>query len=186
MSIATDITGNAVGGTNQLMEMLTLISDTKQFEAKLKALQDATETHRKHIALVGPADEIVRLRDDAAKTKKTADEYAQKRKKEADEVLADAKAEAARLVAEAQASADRLAEEAKKTKLEVGKELAEAKATTAGIKDLNKQTAARLKELEAEKDALVRVKKAAEDERAAFQSLKDTLIAKHKAFIEGL
>lgn len=92
MSIATDITGGSSSGANQLMEMLSLISDAKQYETKLKALQEATEVHRKHISLVGPADEILRLRDDAAKTKASADEYATARKKEADEAVASAKA----------------------------------------------------------------------------------------------
>lgn len=186
MSIATDITGGSAGGANQLMEMLSLISDPKQYEARLKALQDATEVHRKHISLVGPADEIVRLRDEAAAKKKQADEYAAKVKQEADDALAAAKVEAKGLVADAKAAADKLTQEAKKAQAEVNSQLEAAKAATADAEKLQKQAATKLKSLEAEKVELLRVKAAVDEERVGFQSLKDELIAKHKAFIEGL
>ena len=62
MSISNNIDGST-GGSGQLLDFLSLVTNPKIYEAKIKTLQEVTATHQKFVELVAPATEIMDLRE---------------------------------------------------------------------------------------------------------------------------
>ncbi len=187
MSIARDITGAAISdGSDKLFSLLALVSNPKVYEAKVKELQDLTAQNKKYVDAVGPVDDIVRLRNEAAELHKAARAKAEEAEKAAAEALKNAQAEAAAVIAAAKEAADKLA--------------GEAKAATKKANDLTKKSTDRATALDAREAELgklaesLRVKDAAlvkaladaEVAKNEAAKAKDDLLAKHKAFLQGL
>jgi len=63
MSIANSITGGS--SSNQLMDLLAVVANPEVYKAKLDALDAATAENKKYVEALGPASEIVALRDEA-------------------------------------------------------------------------------------------------------------------------
>jgi cell division septum initiation protein DivIVA len=185
MSISNNIDGS-VGGNNQLLDFISLVTNPKAYEAKIKALQDATEANQKFVELVAPATEIMDLREKlkadkaAAKTaleeaKIKADDIAKKAQATADAIIADAKAKAEQLTNEAQAAAD----DAKAAQSEARRGANDVKKAKTEYENLNadlKNQQVELAKSQAEAEA---IRKQVEEDRA-------DLIAKHTAFIKSL
>lgn len=185
MSIANNIDGSNAGA-NQLLDLLSLVSNPKLYEAKVKSLEEATAENKKYVELVGPAAEIMAMRSEA--TQAVA---------EAKAVLADAGVKATQLLDEAKRKAEELVSEAKtkttKQKANADAILEEAKQKAAEVSaaeisvniskdELDKQIAAyntKLAEVE-------QAKKEVEAAKNKFNSAYNSIIAKHKAFIESL
>lgn len=96
--IATDITGNVPSGSAQLLNLLQVVSNPKEYEAKVKALEEATAAHAAIVNAVGPASEIPALRDKAAADVAEAKAALEQAKAQAVEIVTQAKAEAASAV----------------------------------------------------------------------------------------
>lgn len=185
MSISNNIDGS-VGGNNQLLDFISLVTNPKAYEAKIKALQEATETNQKFVELVAPATEIMDLREkikaDKAATKSAleeakikADVTIKNAQATADAILADAKAKAEQLTNEAQAAADD-AKAAQSEARRSANEVKKAKTDYDNLNDSLKDQQAQLAKTQAEADA---IRKEVEADRA-------DLIAKHTAFIKSL
>lgn len=185
MSIATNIDGSS-GNANQLLDLLSVVSNPKVYEAKVKALQDATEENKKFVELVGPASEILQLRaqaelDAANAEAKLADADAQALqivndgKRKADAMVSEAKEQAQKLKNEA----DALIADAKQKAEEAS--LAQTQANAAKVELDKAMGEVHKRGLEAEA-----AKKAAVEAEAKFNKAYDSIIAKHKAFIESL
>lgn len=184
MSIATDITGGAA--SNQLLDLLSLVANPAVYEAKVKALQDATEENRKFVEAVGPASEILKLREQAAAMRDEADKYRQDAFSDGDAQLKKAQAQAAAIVAEAQAKADVLMGQ-------VQSELADAKAARAAVEQLRasadsaqKAAAASIEAANQREAAAKAAQDAADAAKTDAEAIKADILAKHKAFIESL
>lgn len=184
--ISTDITGNAGGDASQVFNLLAVVANPDAYGAKLKALVEATEEHKKFIALVAPAAEIRKIREEIEGDKALAKQELKDAKREADKAKADAKAAAKVTTDKADKVLVDAQEQAAKTVADAQKELSDAKALAAALKSQLAAAAA------AEKDALARANELkqslaiVEADRAAVQAARDALIAKHKAFIESL
>ena len=63
MSISTNIDGSTVGGANQLLDLLSLVSNPAVYEAKVKSLQNAIAENQKYVEAVAPVSEILDLRE---------------------------------------------------------------------------------------------------------------------------
>lgn len=186
MSISTDITGNVVNSTNQLFDLLALVSNPTQYEAKLKALQDATEEYKKHVALVGPASEILQIREGMDAARKDLDELIAAKQKEAEDELSSAKEQAQGILASSKEEFERNKQAAQLLIKEANSTLSGARTTKKQAEELLKVTEARAKQLDEDKKAVEELRATAEATIAEYQALKDELAAKHKAFIEGL
>ena len=185
MSITNNIDGSS-GNANQLLDLLSVVSNPKVYEAKVKSLQEAIDQNKKYVELVGPASEVLALRDKA-----------QQDAAEAEKLVEDAKAQALQIVNDGQRRADALVSEAKgqaqKLKNEADELIKEAKQKSADASLA--ETKANATKVELEKTLLSYEKKIAELEEAKQEAIEagrkfnkayDTIIAKHKAFIESL
>jgi cell division septum initiation protein DivIVA len=186
MSISTNIDGSIGGGANQLLDLLSLVSNPAVYEAKVKSLQATIAENQKYVEAVAPVSEILDLREKVkadkaasvtalAEAKVKADGIVKTAQDKADGIIADANAKATQLTSEAQAVADdaKWAQaEARKGANDVKKAKAEYDALSASLSGQQAQLA----KAQADADA---AKKEAED-------LKADLIAKHTAFIKSL
>lgn len=186
MGISTNIDGSTVSGADNVLSLISLISDPVAYKARIDELNAATEENRKFIELIAPAQDIVVLRSklaaeladavDATKTAKVdADVLVRDAKAAADGIVSDAKAKAATIIADADAIKAANDSSAK----ELAKELSDARADRAALSKA-------AKEASDARDAADAEKAAASTERAAFAADREAIIAKHKAFIESL
>lgn len=185
MSISNNIDGS-VNGANQLLDLLSAVSNPAVYESKVKALQDATAEYNKAIALVGPAKDILAIRDEIEAERTEAKEATEKAKIEATKVTAEAKVRAGQTIDDANEQAARTIASANTLKAEAEDKLAEA---------ASKALMAEKAKLEADKVAgelsgkVAELEKAIADNEAAklaYGEAKAEVIAKHKAFIESL
>ena len=185
MSISNNIDGT-VGGNNQLLDFISLVTNPKAYEAKIKALQEATEANQKFVELIAPATEIIDLREKlkadkaAAKTaleeaKIKSDVTVKTAQATADAILADAKAKAEQLTIEAQAAAD----DAKAAQSEARKSANEVKKAKSDYDNLSVS-------LKDQQDELAKTQAKAEAVKKEAEALRADLIEKHTAFIKSL
>jgi len=111
MSIATSITGGSA--SSQLMDLLAVMANPNAYKAKLDALEAATAENKKYVEALGPASEIIDLRDQAKALREEADAYKTTTTAEANAFLVAAKNQAATVVADAKAQSDQLIAAAK-------------------------------------------------------------------------
>lgn len=185
MSITTNIDGSS-GNSNQLLELLSVVSNPKVYEAKVKALQEATDENKKYVELVGPASEILALREKAKQDAEEAERLLSEAKSQASNAISQSKVQAKEIVEDAKAEAEQIKQHAEaladnaKEKLAAAS-LAETKVNASKVElekallTVEKMTA----ELNADKQATI-------DAAKALHEAREELIAKHKAFIESL
>ena len=70
--ISTDITGNSGGDVSQVFNLLAVVANPDVYTKKLTDIVNATEENKKFVALVGPANEILQLKEDAKKDRELA------------------------------------------------------------------------------------------------------------------
>lgn len=183
--ISTNIDGS-VAGSNDMANLLTLMSDPKGYATKLAELQEATAENRKYVELVGPASEIVRLRTQISDDREAASAALLAAKKEAEDILIAAKDDAASIktataleAASVRDEAKRVNAEAKKLKASLTSAIAEAKASKDEAEQATSAANARVGEIEAAKAVLEAATVAADARRL-------DIIERHKLFIESL
>lgn len=138
--ISTDITGGSGGDTAQVFSLLAVIANPDLYTQKLTDMVNATEENKKFVALVGPATEILQLKDEAKKDREEARKELQQAKADAaekkaesartnKEVLAKAEADAAKIrtdAAELKTAQAALVKEVEKLKADLVKATADA------------------------------------------------------------
>ena len=63
--IANNIDGSS-GNSSQVLDLLALVAaDPKVYQSKLKELQDAADRNQKYVEAIGPASDIIILRQQA-------------------------------------------------------------------------------------------------------------------------
>jgi hypothetical protein len=185
MAISNNIDGS-VGSSNQLLDLLSVVSNPKVYEAKIQDLQDATDAYNKAIALAGPADEIVDLRAKAKADRDAAKAELSDAKAKASKALADANAQANNVILDATNKANDIVNAAKNKQADTDKLQADVVASQNEVQKLqdaaNKLNATAQKKLD---DAASLLSKAKDAQQQA-DADKASVIAKHKAFIESL
>jgi hypothetical protein len=181
--IITNIDGSIGGSSNQLLDLL---SNPEAYTAKLKALQDATTANNKTISLVGPASQVLQLRDDAVVALNTAKQKLADAQIAANEIKQAAQDEAAGLLSSARLQAQQLVADATTLKSEAGAALAtaqaNAKSATAAEAKAKEANAASQAATLALNNAIATAQTAEE----AAQAIKAEIIAKHEKFIKSL
>jgi cell division septum initiation protein DivIVA len=180
---------NSIDGSssNQVLDLLSILSGSPEVYAnKLKALQDATAEHQKFVEAVGPAGDIIGLRNQAIVDRDAAKQELSAAKVEAKALVAQAKADAQSTVDAANSKAEAIISEADTQKLTADVLLTKAQqANAAAIKAQAKAdgdtAAAQAKSLELDK-AITNANLA----KAEADATKADIVAKHKAFIESL
>lgn len=173
-------------GSNQLMDLLTVVANPAAYKAKVDALEAATAENKKYIELVAPADEILKLRDTVAQNAADSQAALEKASAEAASTIADAKAQAAELVKTAQAKADALTAKAQAADTEAQAKLADAQKAMAGAAALQKNANDQMTEYASKLQALEKAKAELDTANADIAVIKADLLAKHQAFIASL
>ena len=185
MSIANNIDGSS-GSTNQLFDLLTVVSNPAVYQTKLKALEDATAEHKKYVELVGPASDILTLKEKSQKDAQEAAGVLDSAKQQATGLISDAKVQASDIVALAKTEASKLKADAQDV-MDAAK-LVKTQADSAAAQAVQAQAKAELASAEA--NAKVKeLDKAIADANATkedAEAVKAEIVAKHKAFIESL
>ena len=163
MSISTNIDGSS-GASSQLFDLLTVVSNPQAYQAKLKALEDATAESKKFVELVAPASEIIALKEKSKADAQEAADVLSEAKSKAQTVVADANRKAKDIVSEAQSEAEEAISGAAIVRAEADKLLTQAKAELA---------AAQKAKADAEQARASAESKAQELEQAIAEALKD-------------
>jgi hypothetical protein len=139
--ISTDITGNSGGDASQVFNLLAVVANPDMYAKKLTDMVNATEENKKFVALVGPANEILQIKEDSKRDREEAQKELQQAKVDAaekkatatragKEALAKAEADAAAIRADAaalKAVQAALVQEAETLKADLADAIAEAK-----------------------------------------------------------
>jgi len=101
------IVGNMPGESGKLLEMLQIISDKGLYESRIAQFEEVKRQANEAIALVGPAAEVMNLRDAAKADREAAAAELQRSAKERQDAAKEAQEAGARVLAAAQASANK-------------------------------------------------------------------------------
>jgi len=185
MSISTNIDGSS-SSTNQLFDLLTVVSNPAVYQTKLKALEDATAEHKKYVELVGPASDILTLKAKSQKDAQEAASVLDSARQQATDLISDAKAQASGIVAVAKTEADNIKADAQQVVIMANaiKTKAEFTASQAAQTQVNAEAVVK----EANNKVIQLDKEIADAQTAkdAANALKADILAKHKAFIASL
>ena len=184
--ISTDITGGAGGDASQVFNLLAVVANPEVYGEKLKALVTATDEHKKFVALVAPASEILELRKQIALDKQAAVKLVADARAEAAEITAAATLKVQAMTTETQAlvaTARGLAADAQAASTA---KLAEIDAVLGDLKTRLAAATAAEKAAKKQTEAVVSEKKLLESEKEQVVAIKTTLIAKSKAFAEDI
>ena len=186
MSISTNIDGSTVSGTDDVLSLISLISDPVAYKKKIDALNAATDENRKFVELVAPAKDIIVLRDKAKVELDEAVDLKKKAQADADAQFAAAQSAVAKIIDDANSKAAGIIASAEAAKAEADATAAEASKNLAAMKNERAALTKATKEANAARDAANAEKEDAEAAKAAVVSERNALIAKNKAFIESI
>ena len=185
MSIATSITGGS-GASNQLLDLLAVVANPDVYKAKLDALEEATAANKVFVEAIGPASEIVALREEAAVATQNAKDTLAQAQAQAEQMKQEAAVNASAVVTAAQAKADSLVAEATKTKNEAEQLLVQAQEAIRKAEEAQAVADNAKVSVEAQAQMLQASQEEADKALADAQALKADILAKHDAFIKGL
>lgn len=183
--ISTNIDGT-VPGSNTLVELLGLISNPEAYAKKLAELEKATSEYKAYVALMGPANEIEKLRAEAGLDREKAAAATEFAKKFSKTLMDEAKEDAAAIVVKAKEDAKGLRDEAKvvnaeakKLKAALADALEDAKAAKLEADVKIAEAAAAAAEANTKAEELVKA-------IADLAAEKEAIAVRHKQFIESL
>jgi len=183
--ISSSIDGS-VGGSSQLLDLLSLISDTKAYDDKLQALEAATAENKKYVELVAPASDIVYLREALQKEYAAAKEELLNAKQSAAEIVKSAEADAASVRDSANTFANDIKAQAQRTLNDAQAQKADVEKAISDAQAAEKQSVRNASELRKLAADAKTVKESAAVAQAEAEQVKADLIAKHQGFIDSL
>ena len=171
---------------NQLLDFLSVIANPDVYANKLKELQAATEENKKYVEAVAPVSDIVALRESLYRQNADATDALDAAKAQAAQIVSDAQTSAAGIVADAQAQAQTIIAQATAVKENTDVLSAQVTAALADAKKAEKEAKASTSLAKAQSDSAAAAQTAAEALQAEVNDIKAALLAKTKAFVEGL
>lgn len=170
---STGINGRQKSETDQVFNLLNIISNPEEYSKRMKALSDATEENRKFVELAAPASEILKVREEVAAAKVAAEAELAAAKADAKKSKADADAKAKDIIEKASAKAKQLTDDAFAIRETAVQEKSNADALKAKLdaelaaaKKATDEAKAAAKAADEARVALEAAKKAADDEKA--------------------
>jgi cell division septum initiation protein DivIVA len=171
---------------NQLLDFLSVIANPDVYATKLKELQAATEENKKYVEAVAPVSDIVALRESLYRQNADAADALEAAKTQAAQIVGDAQISATVIVSDAQAQAQTIVAQATATKEGADALSAQVAAALADAKKAEKEAKAATAAAKAQSDSAAAAQAATEALQAEVSDIKAALLAKTKAFIEGL
>jgi hypothetical protein len=184
--ISTNIDGSPVGGANQLFDLLSVVSNPAEVKKRIADLQKAQADAEAVINLVGPAEQVIKFRDQAAKDKDAAAAILADAQGKADSMVASASTQAAAIIESANASVSNLLADAKAKNDAAAAAIAVVNKQQSDLKAAQDAIAQAAVQLNAQKADLAAQIVAAKKAQDNAEALKQEIIAKHKAFIESI
>jgi hypothetical protein len=178
--------GSPVNGASQLFELVEVLSNPEVYAAKVKALEDAAAKNQKFVELVGPADQIAKLREKAQADADKAAEVLEKATKEASELGQAARDQAAGLIAAAKAKADAMISDAAAAKSAADAIIADASAKLQDAQNAQKKVDDAYKAIDGLQAQLASRIAATEASKADYEAAKASIIAKHEQFLKNM
>lgn len=184
--ISTDITGNSGGDASQVFNLLAVVANPDMYAKKLTDMVNATEENKKFVALVGPANEILQLKDASKKDREDAQKELQQAKADAAERKLAATRASKDAIAKAEADATKLRKEAADLKTEQAILVQKAEKLKADLADAIAAANAREQAAVAAVAEQVKAVEALTAERQSYKTRKDKLTALTNAYIAEL
>jgi cell division septum initiation protein DivIVA len=185
MSISNNIDGS-VGGANQLLDLLALVSNPAVYEAKVQSLQAAIAENKKYVEAVAPVSEILDLRDKVTADKAASAAALAEAKSTAKDLVSKAQAQAADIISSATTQATQLTMDAQAAKDAALLAQNDAVKATAEVRKAKVNYDKLSGTLQAQLDSVAKAQADADATRQSYEDLKADLVAKHTAFIQGL
>jgi len=183
--ISTNIDGTS-GSSNQLFDLLTVVANPASYQEKLKALEDATAENKKYVELVGPASDVLALRDKARDDAAKAAQALKDAENKASEIVAGAEARANVIVSTAQEQAEAVREQAQEVLSEARSFKVQVDKASAQAEQIQSRAEAAIASAQAKSEKLDKALADAQEAKEEFVNAREDLIAKHKAFIASL
>ena len=183
--ITTNIDGSS-NGANQLFDLLSLISNPDAYTKKLKELQASIDEQKKFVALVGPASEIIALREKAKEDSQAKVQELADAKEQASVILNDAKVVASGILSDAATKAEQILAEANTKKDEITNTLSETKAALAAAKTAEAAAKASQATVDAKAKEIENALSSASAAQEEAYAIKAKVLAKHEEFLKSL
>jgi cell division septum initiation protein DivIVA len=171
---------------NQLLDFLSVIANPDVYSNKLKELQAATEENKKYVEAVAPVSDVIALRESLLKQNADAKAALDAANEQSDQILSDANVSAEAIIASAKAQAQAITEHADQIKKNADTLSLQAKAELADVKKSEKDAKLAMDEIKVQSDKFEKAQAATEALQVELAGIKAALLAKTKAFIEGL
>jgi cell division septum initiation protein DivIVA len=184
MSISTDITGGS--SSNQLLDLLTVVANPTVYKAKIDALDAATAENKKYVEAIGPASEIVALRDEANANVAKSKEALSKANAEAFQIKEKANSDSQAILQAAKIKSDALIKSAEETKAQVEVVMAQAQEELALAKKAIAYAKEAKESAQAKEQELTQALQDANEAKAQAEEARADILAKHQAFVQGL
>jgi cell division septum initiation protein DivIVA len=171
---------------NQLLDFLSVIANPDVYANKLKELQAATEENKKYVEAVAPVSDIIALRESLYRQNAAATEALDAANAQANQIVNDAQLSATKIVADAQDQAQTIIAQATAVKEGADALSAQVTAAFADAKKAEKEAKAATSLAKTQSDNAAAAQMAAEALQTEINDIKAALLAKTKAFVEGL
>jgi hypothetical protein len=183
--IATNIDGSAMNGSNQLLDLLTLVANPDAYAQKVSALEELIAKNQKYVEMVGPASDILALREEARADRLAAKLAITEAKCKADGIIVKADAKAKEIAAAAREAADALAIETETANTAAKANAAAAISAEKAAKSAATQSKKLSTELQAQVAEAILEKEKATAAAVDAEQVKKDILAKHQAFIDS-
>lgn len=183
--ISTNIDGTS-GSSNQLFDLLTVVANPKEYQNKIQALEDAIAENKKYVDLIGPASDILALKDKAKADAEKAAQALQDAEQKSKEIVSGAESRAKVIVSSAQEQADSVKEQAQQVLTEARSFKAQVDKASTQAEQAQSRAEAAIASAQAKSEQLNKALAEAQEAKEGFVNAREDLIAKHKAFIASL
>ena len=184
--------GTLLGGdsSHQLVDLLAIVSNADVYASKLQALQDLISARNKLLDKVGPAEDILKLRDETKNLRDEAEKKALDKisaaEAKASERLSSAEQKAKQMLADAKKQEKELVEKATALKNQAEADSAAAKSALRAAEQTKASVDKVISDYAARSKVLANSQAEADELKLSLQNTKDAIIAKHQAFIASL
>ena len=187
MSISTNIDGSSGNAeANQVFNLLAVVANPDVYADKVRTLMEATAEHKKFLALVAPANEIVAIRQQIDQDKAAAKAELEAARQEASKLVDVAKVEARDIVEDAKAQGVKINAASRKTEKQAAEKMAASVEAENRVAQALADAQDQQKALDAKIKAVENTQAQYEKLKAEHEALKASLIAKHKRHLQEL
>lgn len=184
--ISTDITGNSGGDASQVFNLLAVVANPDMYAKKLTEMVNATEENKKFVALAGPANEILQLRESAKEDRENAKNELIKARSDASAIKDAANLAGQDVIAKAKSDSAKLRQQAEELRDSQAALIQDAEKLKQDLVSAIAAANAREKLANAAAAEQVKATKSLESEQQSYKDRKAKLTALTNAYIAEL